>query len=48
MKLCVARRATAGDAPALESLYRELVADPLICVVPGPSRRWPGPLRDEG
>ena len=29
------RRATAEDASAIESLYRELVSDPLICVLPG-------------
>lgn len=28
------RPATAGDAPAIESLYRELVSDPLIRVEP--------------
>ena len=28
------RKAAVEDAPALESLYRELVSDPLICVLP--------------
>ncbi len=31
---CLIRRAVAGDAPAIENLYRELVADPDICVLP--------------
>ena len=31
---CVVRRAAAGDAQAIENLYRELVSDPLICVLP--------------
>lgn len=31
---CVIRTAMAGDAPAIEGLYRELVADPLIRVEP--------------
>jgi N-acetylglutamate synthase-like GNAT family acetyltransferase len=31
---CSIRRAIAGDAPAIESLYRELVSDPLIRVLP--------------
>jgi N-acetylglutamate synthase-like GNAT family acetyltransferase len=31
---CVIRTATAGDAPAIEALYRELVSDPLIRVEP--------------
>lgn len=30
----VIRRAVADDAPAIESLYRELVADALVCVLP--------------
>lgn len=31
---CMIRRALEEDAAAIESLYRELVADPLICVLP--------------
>jgi len=31
---CAIRRATADDAPAIESLYRELVSDSLIRVLP--------------
>ena len=31
---CVIRCATPEDAPAVERLYRELVSDPLICVLP--------------
>ena len=31
---CAVRRAGADDAPAIESLYRELVSDPLIRVLP--------------
>lgn len=32
--LCVIRRAVSDDALAIESLYRELVSDALICVLP--------------
>lgn len=31
---CVIRRAAAGDAEAIERLYRELVTDPLVSVLP--------------
>ena len=31
---CVVRRAMPADAPAIERLYRELVSDPLVCVLP--------------
>jgi len=30
----VIRRANADDSPAIETLYRELVSDPLVCVLP--------------
>lgn len=31
---CTIRRAAADDAPAIECLYRELVSDSLVCVLP--------------
>jgi N-acetylglutamate synthase-like GNAT family acetyltransferase len=31
---CLLRKAVAADAPALEALYRELVRDPKLCVLP--------------
>jgi N-acetylglutamate synthase-like GNAT family acetyltransferase len=31
---CVIREASSGDAKAIEALYRELVSDPLVCVLP--------------
>jgi len=31
---CIIRKATSLDAPVIESLYRELVSDPHICVLP--------------
>lgn len=34
MTSSIIRRAVAGDAPAIERLYRELVSDPLIRVLP--------------